>query len=72
MMRAAAWAVVMAASVLASAPAFAEDYPLESTQQMCLERAGSSWRDDFGYRGTYQRARTNIYSSCMIEHGLRP
>jgi hypothetical protein len=71
-MRAVAGLVLLAASLVAGAPAFAEDYPLESVQQMCLARAGSSWRDDFGRHNTYQRARTNIYSSCMIQHGLRP
>jgi hypothetical protein len=65
-------AVLIAASLPASGDALAEDAPLQGIQQMCLERAGGAWRDDFGYRGTYQRARTNIYSSCMIEHGLRP
>jgi hypothetical protein len=65
-------AVLIAASLSASGGVLAEDAPLQGIQQMCLERAGSSWRDDFGRHGTYQRARTNIYSSCMIDHGLRP
>jgi hypothetical protein len=62
---------LLAGFVLAGAPALAEDYPLEGIQQMCLERAGSSWTDFNPDRG-HGRARTNIYSSCMIQHGLRP
>ena len=64
-------AVLIAASLPAGGGAFAEDSPLESIQQMCLQRAGSSWTD-FNPQAGHGRARTNIYSSCMIDHGLRP
>ena len=64
-------AVLIAASLLASGSAFAEDAPLQGIQQMCLERAGSSWTD-FNPMAGHGRARTNIYSSCMIDHGMRP
>jgi hypothetical protein len=64
-------AVLAAAWALGGGPAVAEDYPLEGIQQMCIERAQGSWTDFNPDRG-HGRARTNIYSSCMIEHGLRP
>jgi hypothetical protein len=65
-------AVLLAATFwFAADSAFAEDSPLESIQQMCLQRAGSSWTD-FNPQAGHGRARTNIYSSCMIDHGLRP
>jgi hypothetical protein len=51
--------------------ASAEDSPLQGIQQMCLDRAGSSWTD-FNPMAGHGRARTNIYSSCMVDHGLRP
>ena len=64
-------AVLIAASLLASGSAFAEDAPLEGIQQMCIARAQGSWTD-FNPQSGHGRARTNIYSSCMVDHGLRP
>ena len=64
-------ALIAAACLFASGGAFADDAPLEGIQQMCLDRAGSSWTDFNPMQG-HGRARTNIYSSCMVDHGLRP
>jgi hypothetical protein len=64
-------AVLIAASLSASGGVLAEDAPLQGIQQMCLERAGNSWTD-FNPQAGHGRARTNIYSSCMVDHGLRP
>jgi hypothetical protein len=64
-------AVLIAASLSASGGAFAEDSPLQGIQQMCLERAAGSWTD-FNPQQGHGRARTNIYASCMVDHGLRP
>jgi hypothetical protein len=63
--------LIAAACSFACSGAFAEDAPLQSIQQMCLERAGSSWTD-FNPQQGHGRARTNIYASCMVDHGLRP
>jgi hypothetical protein len=63
--------LIAAAWAFAGSSAFAEDSPLQGIQQMCLERAGSSWTD-FNPQQGHARARTNIYASCMVDHGLRP
>ena len=49
----------------------AEDGTVYGIREQCLDRAGSSWTD-FNPDAGHGRARTNIYSSCMIQHGLRP
>jgi hypothetical protein len=63
--------LIAAACSFAGSSAFAEDSPLQSIQQMCLERAAGSWTD-FNPQQGHGRARTNIYASCMVDHGLRP
>jgi hypothetical protein len=63
--------LLAAAFWFAAGSAFAEDSPLEGIQEMCLQRAGGAWTD-FNPDSGHGRARTNIYSSCMIQHGMRP
>jgi hypothetical protein len=55
---------------LAGGSAFAEDGPVDGIRNQCLDKAGT-WVD-FNPESGHARARTNIYSSCMRQHGLRP
>jgi hypothetical protein len=64
-------AILIATCLLAGGNAYAEDSPLQGIQQMCSQRAQRSWTD-FNPFQTHERARTNIYASCMVDHGLRP
>jgi hypothetical protein len=37
----------------------------------CAREAQQSWPDDYEY-GSYGRARQQVYTNCMMKHGLRP
>jgi uncharacterized FlgJ-related protein len=43
----------------------------ESIQESCSNQARQSWADDYRY-GEHGRARQQVYTNCMMEHGLRP
>jgi hypothetical protein len=43
----------------------------QSVADTCAQYARQSWPDDYIYN-SYQRARQQVYTNCMMEHGLRP
>jgi len=49
----------------------AADAHAQSVVDICANYARQSWPDDYIYN-SYQRARQQVYTNCMMEHGLRP
>jgi hypothetical protein len=65
--------LALAAIALAGGSALAEDGGVYSIRDQCVDQVGG------GYAGIYGNAesnssqrRTNVYSSCMRSHGMRP
>jgi hypothetical protein len=62
--------LVSLAVLLPLAGASAQDRRTDSIRLMCLDRAGT-WKD-FNPTYSHHQNRVNLYSSCMIDHGLLP
>jgi len=63
--------ISICAAALLSLAAVAHAQSPNATADMCANYARQSWPDDYIYN-SYQRARQQVYTNCMMEHGLRP
>ena len=58
---------------LAGGSASAEDGGVYSVRDQCVDQVGGGYAGIYGNaESNYSRARTNVYSSCMRSHGMRP
>jgi hypothetical protein len=63
--------ISMSAAALISLAADAQAQSPGAIEGMCASYARQSWPDDYIYN-SYQRARQQVYTNCMMEHGMRP
>jgi hypothetical protein len=58
---------------LAGGSASAEDGTVYSVRDQCVDQVGGGYAGIYGNaESNYGRARSNVYSSCMRSHGMRP
>jgi hypothetical protein len=61
---------VLALTLPFAGAASAQETAEDRTRLMCLSWAGT-WKD-FNPTFSHHQNRVNLYSSCMLDHGLRP
>ena len=58
---------------LAGGSASAEDGSVYGVRDQCIDQVGGGYAGIYGNaESNYSRARTNVYSSCMRQRGVRP
>jgi len=65
--------LALAAIALAGGSALAEDGSVYGVRDQCIDQVGGGYAGIYGNaESNSSRARTNVYSSCMRSHGMRP